>query len=124
MLKGYKAISINLQKEGISITMDFQYFKQIPTEFPTPALIPPHGWGPFCVFEDLGSFWDAYNKYNWIGEHVVLFECEYEPSVEKSIWYTINRGLKPERLLEKQLKDLPRGTVLANSLRLTKLLKS
>jgi hypothetical protein len=121
-MKGYKAININLQGECVSITMNFQYFKQLPTEFPTQVFIPPQGWGPFCVFQEINYFMNASKVYHWIWSNIRLFECEYEPSEEKSIWYCINGGRKPERLLEKQLTNLPEGTALASSLKLTKLL--
>jgi hypothetical protein len=121
-MKGYKAININLQGECVSITMNFQYFKQLPTEFPTQVFIPPQGWGPFCVFQDIYNFKAAFEIYNWAAGNIMLFECEYEPSMEKSIWYCINGGRRPEKLLEKQLKDLPPGTALSSALKLTKLL--
>lgn len=77
------------------------------------SVTPSEGCGPMCVFADLPFSIDFINTFFWAErfEDTRLFMCEYKPSDIKSIW----SHYSSEPIY---LKELSKGTVLADSVTL------
>lgn len=71
---------------------------------------PEKDCGPLCVFKD------KKNAINFMGESFgdfySIYECLYEPSKEKYVYY--------KKIIQGGLSILPTGTALANRVKLTK----
>ena len=74
---------------------------------------PLTGNGPLCVYDNLD------NIVGYAGDREIgfrIYECEIEPSAHWYAWYQVLDG----KVISHHRRDLLRGTVLAERVRLTK----
>ena len=87
--------------------------------FPGSWTVRPAGWGPLACFanlQDATDLLDCHRRYISSPRHATLFACEYKKSRAKSLWV---RDLRNKKWL-RPLIELPPGTVLADSIKLTR----
>jgi hypothetical protein len=81
--------------------------------------VPKPGCGPLCVFKTLEDAREGC----W-GFDMVVFECEYLPSIKRSVWYRTSDAIKSpdaiKGIVRSPLTTLPHGKALAESVTITK----
>ena len=86
--------------------------------FPGSWTVRRTGCGPLACFtnlQDATAWLGYYRKYIALPGHVTIFACEYKKSRAKSLWMRDRYKHKWSR----PLIELPSGTVLADSVKLT-----
>jgi hypothetical protein len=83
--------------------------------FKTRRTYPAPGCGPLCVFKTL---LDA--KSFQAGSDLTVYECTYQPSTRKIVWYTFTDSVEKWCVQKSSLDDLSVGKALAEWVQLGK----
>lgn len=108
MEQGYKVVHVsndNVLRSAVVIYGSVDYKVG---EFVFPLILN----GPLCVFGDVC------NAINYVSDHInfKVYECEYEPSDDISVW----RELTDSKVTHTPLAGLYENTILAKSVKLVK----
>lgn len=114
MTKGYKVVrhgrdGVYRSAMGVRAVVEYQVDKETR---------PKEGNGPLAVFDNLEDAQKFVSFYKPDGVSSI-FKCEYELSDEKELWYMIYSGTKATKMTAPGSFQLPRGTVLADTVIIT-----
>lgn len=125
---GYKLVYVD--ENGIKLSAIMKSFSAAVVTYAVDRItIPFPDNGPLSVFDNLHSvcaFLDKYDALLHFG-NIKLFRCNYVPSSFRHIWYSYEElGYKFTELSKSgnlPLPTLPKGTILADAVMLTKEIK-